>query len=62
MNKSKKILSTVEFIKNISETGKNLKSKSSEKKEVKKGKKEIKKIKNKTKLRTLWVRRRKKLN
>ena len=62
MNKSKKILNTVEFIKNISETGKNLKSKSSEKKEVKKGKKEIKKIKNKTKLRTLWVRRRKKLN
>ena len=59
MNKSKKILSTVEFIRNISESGKKLMSKSSEKKELKKGKKEIKKIKNKTKLRTLWVRRRK---
>ncbi len=62
MNKSKKILNTVEFIRNISESGKNLMSKSSGKKELKKGKKEIKKIKNKTKLRTLWVRRRKKLN
>ena len=62
MNKSKKILNTVEFIRNISESGKKLMSKSSEKKELKKGKKEIKKIKNKTKLRTLWVRRRKKLN
>ncbi len=62
MNKSKKILNTVEFIRNISESGKNLMSKSSEKKELKKGKKEIKKIKNKKKLRTLWVRRRKKLN
>ena len=32
MNKSKKILNTVEFIRNISESGKKLMSKSSEKK------------------------------
>ncbi len=62
LNKSKKILNVSENIRNIIETKKDTKSKNFIKKETKKEKKEVKKSKTKKKLRTLWVRRKKKLN
>ncbi len=65
LNKSKKILNVYENINNIVEfkttSNKSLKSKK-EKKEIKKNKKEPKELKSKKKLRTLWTRRKKKLN
>ena len=62
LNKSKKILNVIENINNIEEKKKAVKVKKELKpiKEVKKIKKEIKKVKSKIKLRTLWVRRKKK--
>jgi ribonuclease E len=72
LNKSKKIINSMENIDKIIEIKKinkvSLKNKNIEKKllskdakkPLKKGKKEIKKIKNKKKLRTLWIRRKKK--
>ena len=64
LNKSKKILSLIENINNIEEKKKTIKVKKELKpvKETKKVKKELKKVKSKIKLRTLWVRRKKKLN
>ena len=61
LNKSKKVINKVEHIENIIFNKKISNDKSKEKKDVKKQKKEIKKSKTK-KLRTLWVRRKKKLN
>ena len=63
LNKSKKVLNKLEYINKL-EVYKNnnvLKFKR-EKKETKKIKKDTKKTKTKKKLRTLWVRRKKKLN
>ncbi len=62
LNKSKKILNVIESINQISEKRLNNKKnfETKEKKETKKGKKDNKKIKRKKKLRTLWVRRKKK--
>ena len=64
LTKSKKIIQTVENINNISELKKLIKKKNKDKKqikkEVKKDKKETKKKKTKNKLRTLWIRRKKK--
>jgi ribonuclease E len=64
MNKSKKIISTIENINNILELKKSKKKvvaeKVKNKKETKKDEKEVKKKKIKKKLRTLWVRRKKK--
>jgi ribonuclease E len=59
LNKSKKILNSIENINKILETKKTQKKITKEKKEVKKDKKEIKKKKTKKKLRTLWMRRKK---
>ncbi len=59
LNKSKKIINVIESVRNIVETNKNIK-KISGKKEIKKDKKEYKKTKTKKKLRTLWIRRKKK--
>ena len=65
LNKSKKVISTVEHINNIivnknkSKTVENIGIKQKKKKEIKKVKKETKKLKTKSKLRTLWVRRKK---
>jgi ribonuclease E len=65
LNKSKKLLNTIENINNIVEIRKtNLikkKGETKEKKELKKDKKETKKLKTKKKLRTLWTRRKKKI-
>ncbi len=55
LNKSKKVISTNEFIRNITEPKRVVKEKVKDKKE----KKEIKKTKKKKKLRTLWMRRKK---
>jgi ribonuclease E len=64
LNKSKKIINTIENINNIIEIKKIkktvVKEKKEIKKELKKDKKEIKKKKTIKKLRTLWVRRKKK--
>ena len=67
LNKSKKIVNTVENINLIPEiknllrkTSKEKKVKKEVKKEIKKDKKEVKKLKTKKQLRTLWVRRKKK--
>ena len=60
LNKSKKILNTIENINTIIEVKKISKKITKVKKETKKIKKEIKKKKTKKKLRTLWVRRKKK--
>ena len=67
LNKSKKIINTVENINLIPEiknllkkTNKEKKVKKEVKKEIKKDKKEVKKLKTKKQLRTLWVRRKKK--
>ena len=62
LNKSKKVINKVEHIENIIFNKKISNDKSKEKKDVKKQKKEIKNAKTKKKLRTLWVRRKKKLN
>ena len=62
LNKSKKVINKVEHIENIIINKKISNDKSKEKKDAKKQKKEIKKSKTKKKLRTLWVRRKKKLN
>ena len=62
LNKSKKLIETIQYVNKIFELQKNEKSKIKIKKESKKLKKETKKIKTKKKLRTLWVRRKKKLN
>ena len=62
LNKSKKVINKVEHIENIIFNKKISNDKSKEKKDVKKQKKEIKKSKTKKILRTLWVRRKKKLN
>ena len=65
LNKSKKIIKTIENIDAISEVKKTKREPVSEKKEIKKdlkkNKKELKKKKTKKKLRTLWVRRKKKI-
>jgi ribonuclease E len=61
LNKSKKPINKVENIDNIPEAKKKKKEKIIEKKDLKKNKKEIKKKKVKKKLRTLWVRRKKKI-
>ena len=60
LNKTKKIINKFENIKNIIENRRFVKDVKKQKKEVKKDKKEIKKTKPKKKLRTLWVRRKKK--
>ena len=60
LNKSKKIINTIENINTIIEVKKISKKITKVKKEIKKIKKEIKKKKTKKKLRTLWVRRKKK--
>ena len=65
LNKSKKLINTIENINSIIEVTKfkkkTVKEKKVVKKELKKEKKEIKKKKTKNKLRTLWVRRKKKV-
>ena len=61
-NKSKKLINNIENINRIAETKKNFIDSKKEKKDLKKLKKENKKTKTKKKLRTLWVRRKKKLN
>ena len=60
LNKSKKIINITENINKIIEIQKTKKEKTKEKKSTKKVKKEVKKLKTKKKLRTLWVRRKKK--
>jgi ribonuclease E len=60
LNKSKKILNTIEHINKIIKIKKSQDIRIKEKKETKKDKKEIKKKKIKKELRTLWVRRKKK--
>ena len=59
-NKSKKLINKVENINKIDEIKKNSIDKKKEKKDLKKSKKESKKNKPKKKLRTLWIRRKKK--
>ena len=61
-NKSKKLINKIEKLDNFVQAQKNKKSVGEEKKLIKKNKKEVKKPKAKKNLRTLWVRRRKKLN
>ena len=61
LNKSKKILNINENIKRLFEKSKLIKEKSKLKKDLKKTKKEAKKLKSKKNLRTLWVRRKKKI-
>ena len=61
-NKSKKLINKVENINKILEIKKNSIDAKKEKKELKKLKKENKKTKSKKKLRTLWIRRKKRLN
>ena len=60
LNKSKKILDVVENISKITIGKKILKKDKLDKKDVKKTKKDVKKTKVKKKLRTLWIRRKKK--
>ena len=62
LNKSKKLINKLEHYENIISIKKNKISISKEKKDGKKPKKEIKKVKTKKNLRTLWIRRKKKLN
>ncbi len=62
LNKSKKLINKIEYLENILSTKKTKINSAREKKEGKKLKKEIKKVKTKKNLRTLWVRRKKKLN
>ena len=61
LNKSKKIINKFENFNNIIELKKSTSKKKIEKKDLKKVKKEVKKSKTKKSLRTLWVRRRKKI-
>ncbi len=61
LNKSKKVLNINENIKRLFEKSKLIKEKSKLKKDLKKTKKEAKKLKSKKNLRTLWVRRKKKI-
>ena len=60
LSKSKKLINKFENIKNIVENKRFFKDVKKQKKNIKKDKKEIKKTKPKKKLRTLWVRRKKK--
>ena len=63
LNKSKKLINTIENIKDIVELKKSkeeVKEKKELKKDLKKNKKEVKKKKTKKNLKTLWVRRKKK--
>ena len=60
LNKSKKVINTIENITKIFQNNEINKKVTKEKKETKKIKKDIKKIKPKSKLRTLWIRRKKK--
>ena len=62
LNKSKKLVNKLEHLENIISIKKTKIDFSKEKKEAKKSKKEIKKVKTKKNFRTLWVRRKKKLN
>ena len=62
LNRLKKVINIVENIDGIPITKKNSKAKGKEKADSKKIKKEVKKVKKKKNLRTLWVRRKKKLN
>ena len=62
LNKSKKLINKIEHLENIISIKKTKIDIAKEKKEVKKPKKEIKKAKTKKNLRTLWIRRKKKLN
>ena len=64
LNKSKKIINVIENINYIKEKKIDKKKfvKSKEKKDTRKIKKDTKKSKSKKKLRTLWIRRKKKLN
>ena len=62
LNKSKKLINKIEHLENIISIKKTKIDIAKEKKDVKKPKKEIKKVKTKKNLRTLWVRRKKKLN
>ena len=62
LNKSKKLINKLEHYENIISIKKTKISISKEKKDGKKPKKEIKKVKTKKNLRTLWIRRKKKLN
>ena len=62
LNKSKKLVNKLEHLENIISIKKTKIDVTKEKKEAKKSKKEIKKVKTKKNLRTLWVRRKKKLN
>ena len=64
LNKSKKIINVIENVNYIKEKKIDKKKfvKSKEKKDTRKIKKDIKKPKSKKKLRTLWIRRKKKLN
>jgi ribonuclease E len=59
LNKTKKVLQTIENINAIVEVKKLKKKEVVKKKEIKKIKKEVKKKKTKQKLRTLWIRRKK---
>ena len=61
LNKSKKVINTIENITKIFQNNEINKKVTKEKKETKKIKKDIKKIKPKSKLRTLWIRRKKKI-
>ncbi|MDC0937734.1 Rne/Rng family ribonuclease [Pelagibacteraceae bacterium] len=61
LNKSKKIINSIDNIHNVLGVKKIKKKVIKEKKIVKKVKKETKKVKKKIKLRTLWVRRKKKI-
>ncbi len=60
LNKSKKVINKFENINNIFEIKKIYKEKIDEKKDLKKEKKDLKKNKSSKKLRTLWVRKKKK--
>ena len=62
LNKSKKLINKIEHLEHIISIKKTKIDISKEKKDGKKTKKEIKKVKTKKNLRTLWVRRKKKLN
>ena len=62
LNKSKKLINKLEHYENIISIKKTKIDVSKEKKDGKKPKKEIKKVKTKKNLRTLWIRRKKKLN
>jgi ribonuclease E len=66
LNKSKKLINSIEHINSIVEVKKSkiklAKDKKNAEKEILKGKEKTKKTKSKKKIRTLWVRRKKKLN